>query len=148
MILLNADGFGGDRIPKIEDSLKDLLSGSNNALTINKTVGAGVVSDFNEIMRIKFPEVLHTDIRLAHTNDHDLIALQASERLALAQVIVADEADQLDRQPEIAAWLRGLEDTKKVVYIISTSPTEEQLEEGFERLRQQLADRLRVVPVA
>lgn len=148
MILLNAEGFGGDRLPKVKDAIADLLSGDDNAMTINKSVGAGVVSDFNEIMRNNHPDVLFTDIRLAHTNDHDLIALQASERIDVAQVIVADEADQLDRQPKIATWLRGLEDTKKIVYIISTTPTEEQMEEGFAMLRQQLADRLRVVPVA
>ena len=148
MILLNAEGFGGDRLPKVKDAIADLLSGDDNAMTINKSVGAGVVSDFNEIMQNDHPGVLFTDIRLAHTNDADIVSLWASERIHLATVIVADEADQLDRQPKVAAWLRELEGKKKVVYIINTTPTEEQMEEGFEMLRQQLANRLRVVPVA
>lgn len=141
MILMNADGFGSDRIHKVKAGLEDLLTGSDNSMTINKTVGAGVVSDLREVLELFYRGVKFTDVRLAHTNDADVYELERNTNIAEAQLLIADEADQLDRQPKVAAWFREQEATKKVIYIISTSPTAEQLEEGFEKLRMQLQAR-------
>lgn len=128
MILVDATGYGENgRFERVANGIYDLLNNVEMSLVINRNIGAGVSSEVFAILQKG--SLVYSDIRCGNTSDSEVYGLRESGRLS-TDILVVDDAEQLDRLPELAKLIEELRRSgTKIIYVVLVPVTLEALED-------------------
>lgn len=128
MHLVDATGYvGGERFERVEEGITSWFWDTEDTLlVINKSIANGVVDAVEKTLRSCFPHELEWSRYNLGVLDPSIEAIR--EAALKCDVIVIDEAELLDRLPQLGAELVALEATTRFIYVVSVKMTPEQLE--------------------
>jgi len=128
MHLVDATGYvGGERFERVEEGITSWFWDTEDTLlVINKSIANGVVDAVEKTLRSCFPHELEWSRYNLGVLDPSIEAIR--EAALKCDVIVIDEAERLDRLPQLGAELVALEATTRFIYVVSVKMTPEQLE--------------------
>jgi len=129
MHLVDATGYvGGERFERVEEGITEWFWNTDDTLlVINKSIANGVVDAVEKTLRSCIPQdgLVWSRYNLGVLDP----SIEAIREAALkCDVIVIDEAELLDRLPQLGAELVALEATTRFIYVVSVKMTPEQLE--------------------
>jgi len=125
MILVDATGYGDNgRFDRIDAGIEDLILDNHTAMVINKSIGNAAFNHTLDALRERRDQARHSfpvdRLCLGHLDDCMVEELRKASWLNQGGILVVDEAEQLDRLPQIAAMLREREsDYMKIIYIVT-----------------------------